>query len=29
MRNKNFLAVLGELGGAARTRVEEASAMFC
>ena len=29
MRNKNFLAVLGELGGAARARVEEASAMFC
>jgi hypothetical protein len=29
MRNKNFLAALGELGGSARARLEEASAMFC
>lgn len=29
MRNKNFLAALGELSPKARARVEEASAMFC
>jgi hypothetical protein len=29
MRNKNFLAALGELDGTARSRVEEASAIFC
>ena len=29
MRNKNFLAALGELGGTARARVEGASEVFC
>ncbi len=29
MRNKNFLAALGELSPAARARIEEASVMFC